>query len=431
MTIHWGILGPGSIESVRRVRTLGLAASTRQFSELAVPGLGGVWFGMQLFLATLGVLIAERANAQGCRLPKIAVANAIEAIACWLALSGGHRRGDARVRGSTKLAGHADLSFQRVSRPGFYVSQPMRMATVTTLPALGLVKASGSRFNSFACSEEGLAFVEAVCDGYRPFKRSVLDHLVKWVCGDDPRIDNDHLRRALSPLQPLSLAAREQLHARLQQGAAGEPEVDRARRNDALQWVMSRRRGAVPVTWASRPAQIRSAAHWADLQAGALFFMARDAALVVLDELEVEIGSPKRRFVLGAGIPPRIRASLDVLRPAAQAFLNSENTVSEARAFCIECVSASDEEVLKQLVGRDGRILRRLGTDVCAGPAFKGGEHEAGADEPDPEASRSVEDPAWPEGISQRIRNLWWLGLDLDGLLDAWLGPTDEETAHG
>ena len=61
MNYTWGVLGPGRIESVRRVRTLQLVATTRDFNERAVPGLGGVWFGRQLFLATLGLRVAERA----------------------------------------------------------------------------------------------------------------------------------------------------------------------------------------------------------------------------------------------------------------------------------------------------------------------------------------------------------------------------------
>ena len=30
-----------------------------------------------------------------------------------------------------------------------------------------------------------------------------------------------------------------------------------------------------------------------------------------------------------------------------------------------------------------------------------------------------------------RIHNLWWLGLDVDGLLEAWLQPATGEVAHG
>ena len=99
MNYTWGILGPGSVESVRRVRTLQLAATTRDFNERAVPGLGGVWFGRQLFLATLGLRVAERATARGSRAGKIAVANAIEALACWLAIKAGLGAGERRVRG--------------------------------------------------------------------------------------------------------------------------------------------------------------------------------------------------------------------------------------------------------------------------------------------------------------------------------------------
>lgn len=144
MTMQWGILGPGTIESVRRVRTLDLTPCVRLFNELAVPGLGGVWFGKQLFLATLGVLVAEQANERGCRVTKITVANAIEAIACWLALTGEPRTNGGRVLGSTKLVGHDSYSFSKVSQLNFYVTTPMRTSTVTALPALGLVEASGN-----------------------------------------------------------------------------------------------------------------------------------------------------------------------------------------------------------------------------------------------------------------------------------------------
>ena len=43
MTEIWGLLGPESLPSARRVRTLGLAAAVRRFNERAVPGIGGVW----------------------------------------------------------------------------------------------------------------------------------------------------------------------------------------------------------------------------------------------------------------------------------------------------------------------------------------------------------------------------------------------------
>lgn len=249
MNYTWGVLGPGRIESVRRVRTLQLAATTRDFNERAVPGLGGVWFGRQLFLATLGLRVAERATARGSRDGKVAVANAVEALACWLAIKGGLRAGERRVRGTTLLAGKADLSFRSVSRPGFYVSQPMRVGTVNALPALGFVEAAGSRFSAFSCSADGDAFIDAVTEGCRPYGRELVEHLAMWVCGETDQVNTDALYRALAPVLPLPLRARELLQTRLEQGAAGESAEDRTRRRDALRWVRARRRGAPPVAW--------------------------------------------------------------------------------------------------------------------------------------------------------------------------------------
>lgn len=430
MNYTWGVLGPGSIESVRRVRTLQLAATTRDFNERAVPGLGGVWFGRQLFLATLGLRVAERATARGSRAGKIAVANAIEALACWLAIKGGLRAGERRVRGTTLLAGKADLSFRSVSRPGFYVSQPMRMGTVNALPALGFVEAAGSRFSAFSCNADGDAFIDAVAEGCRPYGRELVEHLAMWVCGETEQVNTDAMYRALAPVLPLPPRARELLQTRLEQGAAGEAVAHRTRRGDALRWVRARRRGAPPVAWDVRPAEITQADHWGDLHAGALFFIARDAALAVLDALELEIATPERRVAIGGALPRPVQAGLATLRDAAAAFLRTGHLAQEARCFCTECIALSDAEVLGHLLDRDGRILRRLGDQACPGPAFRGGVRGADDESPAADAAPPPDDPAWPAGISHRIHNLWWLGLDLDGLMDSWLRPADGEAAH-
>lgn len=434
MNFTWGILGPGSIESVRRVRTLQLAATTRHFNERAVPGLGNVWFGRQLYLATLGLRVAERAAERGSSAGKIAVANAIEALGCWLAIRGGLRAGEGRVRGTTLLAGKTDLSFRSVSQPGFYVSQPMRMATVSALPALGFADATGSRFSAFACNADGAAFIDAVAADCHPFGRELVEHLALWVCGETDQVNTDAVYRGLAPVLPLPPRARQLLHSRLEQGAAGEAADDRTRRGDALRWVRARRRGAPPVAWEARPAEITQAAHWADLHAGALFFLARDAALAVLDALEQEIDTPERRVAIGGPLPGAVQAGLATLREAAAAFLKARHPAREATRFCTECIAPLDAEVLGHLLERDGRILRRLGDQACPGPAFRGrvGEADGAADATAaPDDAPPADDPAWPAGISHRIHNLWWLGLDVDGLLEAWLQPATGEVAHG
>lgn len=200
----WGLLGPEFLPSSRRARTLGVGASVRSFNDLAVPGLGGVWFGKQILLAVLGVHVATEAGARN-----IEVANAIEALACWLAFDRRRWAPDPRLRGNRKLQGHsnADLSFKAVRRPSFYVSQPMRMATVQTLPALGLVEPGSARFNAFACSQAGRDLIQAWTEGFRPHKRDLVDHLVLWVRGSDDRVASDALRGALSPTEPLPAPA--------------------------------------------------------------------------------------------------------------------------------------------------------------------------------------------------------------------------------
>lgn len=428
MTMHWGILGPGGIESVRRVRTLGLAASVRNFNELAVPGLGGVWFAKQVFLATLGVLVAERATARGRRVTRIGVANAIEALACWQSLGTAAR--DGRVRGSDKLAGKtvADFRFDNASRPHFYVTQPMRMACVAALPSLGLVDAAGSRFNAFTCTPDGLGFVEAACEPYLVHRVGVVEYLVRWVMGEADSINTDAMRAALSPLTPLPTKARDLLRERLQQtgGAAGSRDN---RRRDALQWVQSRRRGAPEASWHQMPVEISDPAHWDDMLAGARFFATQAAASALLENVEREMPTKKHRFPISSSWSPRVLASLAALRLKARMFLELGHDETDANAFSREMVAGDDKDVLRRLVGRDGRILRLVGDHIIAGPAFFGAEQldeeETGEEAP------IVADPNWPEDISYRIRNLWWLSLDIDGEMNDWLNPIAEEASHG
>jgi hypothetical protein len=70
------------------------------------------------------------------RVQNIEVTNAIEALACWLALEGNGWKPDPRVRGARKMRRNMDLSFAHMRKPGFYVTQPMRQATVQPLRAL-------------------------------------------------------------------------------------------------------------------------------------------------------------------------------------------------------------------------------------------------------------------------------------------------------
>ncbi|MOA61861.1 hypothetical protein D3C78_1871080 [compost metagenome] len=78
-------------------------------------------------------------------------------------------------------------------------------------------------------------------------------------------------------------------------------------------------------------------------------------------------------------------------------------------------------------MGRDGRVLRLLGRHVCAGPAFQINSSAQQGTDQDEESGPPSTDPHWPENISGRIRNLWWLSQDLDGAKN----PDQREVAYG
>jgi hypothetical protein len=427
MEATWGLLGPEFLPNSRRTRTLGLGASVRLFNDLAVPGLGGVWYGKQLLLATLGVVVAEEAHSRGAKVQNIEVANAIEALACWLAFNSNGWSRDARLRGNTKLQGKDDFSFRRVRQRNFYVTQPMRMATVQALPALGFVESDSARFNAFCCSDEGRGFIEKATGGYRPYNRSVIDHLTWWVLGKDDRVDTDSLQQALSPLNRFSDETIPLLREKLIQGG-NESHEDKERRSNALAWIETLRTNRPDtLTWEQRPKEI-SAEHWHDLQAGALFFETREAAIAVLDAAEAHIGiqAVGQSCSLKPQIPEALKLPIEKLKLTADKYLAFKHTDEEANKFCCECVNDEPSSILRSLVKRDGHVLHLVGDEVKpAGPAFRGSPpsaEQSGAVDEDQETPQ-VGDIPLPEGISYRLRNLYLLNLDMHGELNGWLHP--------
>lgn len=419
----WGLSGPEFLPSLRRTRTLGLGSSIRRFNELAVPGLGGIWFGKQALLATLGVVVAEQARNNGVKVQNIEVANAIEALACWLAFLRNGWSGDSRLRGSSKLQGKGDdFSFLRVRQRNFYVTQPMRMATVQALPALGFVDSESTRFNAFRTSDLGASFIHQACRDFRPYGRSVSQHLAMWVCGKDSRVSSDELCGALSPLIPLANDARPLLRERLIQGGHEELE-DKRRRGNALAWVEELwRTKSAQVGWETRPKQITDI-HWQDLTAGARFFRAREAAIKVLDVLEAHIGNQVLgpAFSLRAKLPEALLPLIEALRAAAKDFLSTQHADEGAISFCRECSGDDASRIIRSLVERDGHVLRLIGDDVKPGPAFRGFEAVGNDLEAEPTDSPGAGTSPLPDSISYRMHNLYLLNVDLHGDLSQFL----------
>ena len=426
----WGLMGPETVASERRTRTLGVGECIRSFNDLAVPGMGGVWFGKQLLLATLGIAVTERVQERRKSVHNIEIANAVEALACRLALDRNGWKSDSRLRGVTKMRGKNDLAFAAVRKPGFYVTQPMRMATGQALLALGLVESNGRRFNSFVCSGPGNEFFEAACAGYNPchYSKGILDYLVDWSCGNFAVASHNHnLANALSPLEPLAKEACDILRERLIQGDEQGSQID-SRRRATLCWVESVRNAPHQrLTWKKKPMCIAED-HWRDLEAGALFFQVRDTAISMLDLLEEYIGSLNQQVLrLDGPLPAIIKSGIMALHDCAKRFLENQHPDELANAFCRECTDTEDRRLIACLVARDERVLRLRDHVVLPGPAFRGRSAPKSGEEPsavEESPKNSVGAISWPDGISYRVHNLFLLNKDLCGELSAWLDAT-------
>lgn len=413
-TEKWGLLGPDTLEGMRRTRTLELLAATRYFNECAVPGLGGVWFGKQVLLSTLGVVVAEEARGRGNPCSNIATANAIEALACAMAFKRNDWKTDSRLLGRRKLQNKSDnLSFKHLSKTGVYVTQPMRMATVQALPALGLVSTQGQRFNAFESTQSARDFIETACASCRPYNSPVMSHLVDWAQGGEG-IGTDALHNALSPCLPMSSDARRTLRDHLQRAHTVNGEADATRRRNALRWV-DLLKSKNQVASSIKPEMI-DADHWHDIQAGALFFKAQAQAISALEAVEHGMG-PKCSYVDAV---QKAQPQLEQLKKAAQAFLETNHQNQDATKFCRECTADDPADILKKLVLRDGIVLRDREEDILRGPAFDVNSSAPSVEDSLPSENAGTDIPL-PEGVSFRLRNLYLLNLDLQAELDAWL----------
>lgn len=418
-SIKWGLLGPENLSSTRRIQNLNLGAAVRYFNDLAVPGLGGVWYGKQLLLATLGVAIAEEARNRGAKVQNIEVANAIEALACMRAYEKNGWQRDSRLKGITMLRVKTNLCFQKVRQKGFYVTQPMRMATVQALPALGFVEADSARFNTFSCTQVGRNFIEAATDKHRPYNRTVFEHLVQWVLIRGFHVESKALGQALSLLEPLSSEAVKLLNERLIQGGK-ESYEDKVRRRNALSWIKTIQKNGKKVTW-DQPQKEITSEHWRDIKAGALFFKVRQAALTALNVTEAYIANQAdgKSLSLRHSIPEAIIEPLGVIKTTADKYLSKFSELNQdVKDFCTECAKNDLSGILRDLVKRDGRVLCLIDDDIKPGPAFSGKLLEEYGKEED---SQSLENKLFPADISYRIKNLYLLNLDMQDDLGTWL----------
>lgn len=412
--LSWGILGIDDISSIRRTRTLGLGSAIRTFNDLAVPGMGNVRFIKQLYLSSLGIGIAEKAREKGIKVRNIEVANALEALACRITFEKNNWQGDARLRGINKLKNINDNAFSTLRKPGAYVTQPFRMGTVQALPALQLVNSESGLFNSFMLSDTGWTFIGRISsqlDG----RKNVIDLLLNWVEGSNV---SPTIHEFLSPTVDINSAGRDFVKGILTRSG---DELIKEKRNAILKWVndpIIENKGYK--NWNKRPPMI-SEEHWNDLHKGTLFFKTRDLAIELLNELEVELEKGYANKIELDKTNTMLVNHKERLAKAANDFLKINIDTKEnidARVFCTECKDISN--VIASLVKRDGVGLELRGNSICKGHAFRGSNHgNLNEEEDEVETGNSITDK-FPEHISYRVINMFYINQDLKGKLDKW-----------
>lgn len=360
----WGILAPDTIISQRRQQNLGLASAVRHFNDRSVPGLGGMWFPMPILWSVLAVSIAEELGVSA-----LPVGNAVEALMMRKATEQG--LADRRVRGLRKMQGLKDWSFKNLKRRGTYVVQPIRMAMVQPLVALGFVR--GSRFGAFTIHTAGAQMLNL------PVMANYRRVLGAWAHGGSPH----GLKKVIEDLSPNAAVppdVRKLILARLVGG--DDPSTSRRRALVALKAGPSA--GQLN---AVEPLSGITADHWTDLRAGAAFMDLRSAALAVLYRLEERL--LQLRDANEAAWLPFDEANKTVGEPLAAlrryalqlgARIDAADE-SSSRKFLSEVRDLPDQQLLQKLAERDGTVIRWRDDRIVLGPAA-GEMPSIDADEP-------------------------------------------------
>jgi hypothetical protein len=312
----------------------------------------------------LAVSIAEELGVSA-----LPVGNAVEALMMRKATEQG--LADRRVRGLRKMQGLKDWSFKNLKRRGTYVVQPIRMAMVQPLVALGFVQ--GSRFGAFTIHTAGAQMLNL------PVMANYRRVLGAWAHGGSPHGLNKVIED-LSPNAAVPPDVRKLILARLVGG--DDPSTLRRRALVALKTGPS----AAQLD-AVEPLSGITADHWTDLRAGAAFMDLRSAALAVLYRLEERL-LQLRDANEDAWLPfdeasKNVGEPLAALRHCARQLGARIDAADESssRKFLSEVQDLPDQQLLQKLAERDGTVIRWRDDRISLGPAA-GEMPSIDADEP-------------------------------------------------
>lgn len=422
MEADWGIIGHDHLGQMRDRRDLGLAKVIRFANEYSVPGLAGLSFLRSIVWALVGVDFAAARGEEGRPLSASVIAEGVEALACWHAIA--DLKQGPRIRGTRKLPlVHAkELTLKRLARGRGYVSQPIRVGVGAALPALGLVEARNSRFNSFTLSERGKKFLKVAFN--EKTTKDALPLLWAWLDGGTWPHDENRQRqvskelRLLSPTGQLPDGARKFFSNLME--TAGEGTDLKTRRS--LWMACNQLLGETPkIKEEKLVAEVIARMQETDKETAdrliwsQQFFKLYAEAFGVLDKIEPLIREASKKSAKLADIA-RDQGLLIVVSTFKESAKILQNLPKQCdwpgdlEDFFKDVVDGSTEDVVRALVGRDGHVLRLEdggdATNIALHPDFI--PERRGASETESEDESELK----PTQL-YRLRNLCALGREV------------------
>lgn len=392
----WGIITHENLGHPRSRRDLGLAAVVRFANDYSVPGLAGLSFLRSIVWSLIGIEFAAFQSAAGNQVNPSAIAEGLEALACWHCIRKGVEDDMAyRIRGHRKLQRIKAAKGPRLTdlaRGQGYVSQPIRMGMGACLPRLGLVEAKTSRFNSFELNDRGREFLHLTLG--RADTSKAIPKLWSWLGGASWKGNQgDKELELISPMQPLPTELLKYFSDLMETVGV---EEERAMRS-AL-WQACRKLLKDPtldedaMTAAIRMQVAKNdPAKAARLDWAQDFFATYAAAFAVLDQVQAQLSDTNggRAGVSRLLETQTLQDRLNSLRSVARRFKarqGPQSPPSELAPFIMGiCADDDDAALLRDLVRRDDIVLRLADSTVSLHPDHKIASSPASAIAPDDE----------------------------------------------
>lgn len=397
----WGIIKHEHLGHPRSRRDLGLAAVVRFANDYSVPGLAGLSFLRSIVWSLIGIEFAAVQRAAGNQVNPSAMAEGLEALACWHSIDDEIGEGMAyRVRGARKLrriTSTKDLRLTDLARGQGYVSQPIRMGIGACLPRLGLVEAKTTRFNSFELNDRGREFLRLTLG--RADTSKAIPKLWSWLGGASWKEKHgEEELKLISPVQPLPIELRQYFSGLMVTVGVEDERAMRSALWQACRKLLKNPTLDEDAMTAAISMQVAESdpAKAAQLDWAQDFFATYAAAFAVLDRVQAQLSDTNggRAGVSRLLQSQTLQDRLNSLRSVARRFKTRrgpQSPPSELAPFIIEiCAHDDDAALLRDLVRRDDIVLRLEDSTVSLHPDHKADSSPAGDGAPDDEP---IEEP--------------------------------------